>query len=200
MSRANKGQEEDVDGKEIVRMGLTEYWDGLRKALTGLTAAERRFQPHAHANHIDFIVWHMARDEDGEMHAFAQRTSTLWQRHAWYQKLGLPVEDDGFGYTGEQVATFPLFDIADCLAYYEAVRRATLRYLDALTPADLARCPDPTQRPGFTIGRMFSHLIVEGSQHLGQVAYLRGLQRGLEYPTSWVSSRTPWPEPHPCRH
>jgi hypothetical protein len=36
---------------------------------------------------------------------------------------------------------------------------------------------------------------VEGSQHLGQVAYLRGLQRGLEYPTSWVSSRTPWPEP-----
>jgi len=200
MSRANKGQEEDVDGKEIVRMGLTEYWDGLRKALTGLTAAERRFQPHAHANHIDFIVWHMARDEDGEIHAFAQRTSTLWQRHAWYQKLGLPVEDDGFGYTGEQVAAFPLFDIADCLTYYEAVRRATLRYLDALTPADLARCPDPTQRPGFTIGRMFSHLIVEGSQHLGQVAYLRGLQRGLEYPTSWVSSRTPWPEPHPCRH
>jgi hypothetical protein len=42
-----------MDGKEIVRIGLAEYWDGLRKALTGLTAAERRFQPHTHANHID---------------------------------------------------------------------------------------------------------------------------------------------------
>jgi hypothetical protein len=73
----------------------------------------------------------------------------------------------------------------------EAVRRATLQYLDRLTPADFERCPDPARRPGYTIGRMFSHLIVEGSQHLGQVAYLRGLQPGLEYPTSWVSSRTP---------
>jgi DinB superfamily len=185
-----------MDAKEIVRMGLTEYWDGLRKALSGLTATERRFQPHTHANHIDFLVWHMARDEDGEIQAFAQRTSPIWQRDAWDQRLGLPPEDDGFGYTVEQVATLPRFDIADCLAYYEAVRRATLQYLDALTPADLDRCPDPVRRPGHTIGRTFSHLIVEGSQHLGQVAYLRGLQRGLEYPTSWVSSRTPWPEPH----
>ena len=132
-----KGKEEDMDGKEMVRMGLAEYWDGLRKALTGLTTAERRFQPQAHANHIDFIVWHMARDEDGEIHAFAQRTSTLWQREAWYQKLGLPVEDDGFGYTVEQVATLPRYAMADCLAYYEAVRHATLRYLDGLTPCGL---------------------------------------------------------------
>ena len=75
-----KGLEKDMDNKEIIRMGLTASWDGLRKALSGLTAAERRFQPHRHANHIDFIVWHMARDEDGEVHSFAQRTSPLWQR------------------------------------------------------------------------------------------------------------------------
>ena len=67
-----------MDAKEIVRMGLTEYWDGLRKALSGLTATERRFQPHTHANHIDFLVWHLARDEDGEVQAFAQRTSPIF--------------------------------------------------------------------------------------------------------------------------
>lgn len=186
-----------MESKEVVRIGLTEYWDGLRKALAGLTAAERRFQPHAHANHIDFLVWHMARDEDGEVHTFAQRTSTIWQRDAWRQRLGLPVVDDGFGCTAEHVATLPQFDIADCLAYYEAVRHATLQYLDGLTAADWTRCPDLARRPGYSIGRMLSHLIVEGSQHLGQVAYLRGLQRGLEYSTSWVSDRTPWPESHP---
>jgi uncharacterized damage-inducible protein DinB len=182
---------------EIVRRGLEEYYEGLRKALTGLTAAERRFQPTADANHIDFLVWHMARVEDFYMQEFAQRTSDIWQREAWYQKLGLPVGDGGFGYTMEQVINLPQFDIADCLAYYEAVRRATLRYLEGVTADDLERCPYPEWSSGYSIGRMFSHLIVEESQHLGQVAYLRGLQRGLEYPTSWVSSRTPWPEPRP---
>src|SRR4051794_23674558 len=47
---------ETMDVKESLRIGLGEYWDGLRKALQGLTAAERRFQPKADANHIDFIV------------------------------------------------------------------------------------------------------------------------------------------------
>ncbi len=178
-----------MDVKESLQIGLGEYWDGLRKALEGLTAAERRFQPNADANHIDFIVWHMARDEDGEIHTFAQRTGEIWQCDAWDQKLGLPPGDSGFGYTVEQVANLPQFDMVDCLAYYEAVRRATLRYLDGLTPADLARCPHPERRPGYSIGRMLTHLIVEGSQHLGQVAYLRGLQRGLEYPTSWINTR-----------
>ena len=50
----------------------------------------------------------MARDEDGEVHAFAQRISPLWQREAWYQKLGLPPEDNGFGYTVEvELARWP---------------------------------------------------------------------------------------------
>src|SRR5712691_13095209 len=181
-----------MDVKEILLIGLGEYWDGLRKALEGLTAAERRFQPNVNANHIDFIVWHMARDEDGEMHTFAQRTGEIWQRDAWDQKLGLPAGDDGFGYTVEQVANLPRFNMADYMAYYEAVRLATLRYLDGLTPEDLERCPDPERHPGYTIGRMLIHLIVEESQHLGQVAYLRGMQRGLVYTTSWPSARTPF--------
>ena len=45
------GHETDMDGKEIVRWGLSEYWHGLRKALSGLTAAERRFQPHTRQSH-----------------------------------------------------------------------------------------------------------------------------------------------------
>ena len=32
----------------------------------------------------------------------------------------------------------------------------------------------------FTIGRMFRQLIGEENQHFGQIAYLRGLQRGLD--------------------
>ena len=178
-----------MDFRDVVRMGLEEYLDGLHKALADLTAAERRFQPTAAANHIDFIVWHMARVEDRWMHDFAQRTSEIWQRDGWYQKLGLPAAEHGFGYTTEQMAHLPQFDIEDCMAYHEVVRLATLRYLDGLTHADLARCPDPERRPGYTIVRMLSHLIVEESQHLGQVAYLCDLQRGLEHTTSWPNTQ-----------
>src|SRR5262245_6722549 len=98
-----------MDFKDIVRIGLDECLDGLRKVLAGLTTDERRFQPGADANHIDFLVWHMARDEDGAVQGTARHTTPVWQRDAWYEKLGLPAGDDGFGYTVEQVAKLPQF-------------------------------------------------------------------------------------------
>lgn len=168
-----------MDFQAIIRMALEEYFEGLHKAVEGLTPAERRFQPHPAANHIDFLVWHMARVEDNWVQAFARRVPRLWQRDGWYATLGIPEADSGFGYSAEQIAQFPPCAFADIMAYYAAVRRETLPYLDTVTAADLERCPYPEQRPGYTIGKMFSHLIVEESQHVGQVAYLRGLQRGL---------------------
>jgi uncharacterized damage-inducible protein DinB len=168
-----------MDFKGIARMALDEYLSDLKKALGGLTPEERRFQPASHAHHIDFAVWHMARVEDDWVQRFAQRTDTVWERDGWPQRLGLPVKGSGSGYSAEQVAALPRFNLYDVMAYFEAVREATLSYLDGLTQDELEISPDPDQRPGYTIGKMFSHVIVEESQHLGQVAYLRGLQRGL---------------------
>ena len=86
---------------------------------------------------------------------------------------------DRFGYTAEQVTNLPRFDIDEMIAYYDVVREDTLQYLKSISAKDLETCPQPDQRPGYSIGKMFSHVIVEESQHVGQVAYLRGLQRGL---------------------
>ena len=55
------------------------------------------------------------------------------------------------------------------------IRMAMEEYHD-----DLDHAPGRVYRPEYTIGRMFSHLVVELAQHTGQVAYLRGLQRGLD--------------------
>ena len=168
-----------MDFKEIIRMALDEYTQDLRKALDGLDPEERRFQPGPEANHIDFTVWHMARVEDHWVQRFAQRVDTLWEREGWHERLGLPEKDTGFGYAAEQVAGLPKFSLDDLMAYYDSVRGETLRYLDGLTAEDLDRLPHPERRPGYSIGKMFSHVIVEESQHVGHVAYLRGLQRGL---------------------
>lgn len=168
-----------VDFRSVIRMALEESFDDLRTALDGLTPAERRFQPHAQANHIDFLVWHMARVEDSWIQPFARGVPRIWQRDSWYRRLRLPEKDSGFGYTAEQVAALPRFEFAELMAYYETVRRETLEYLDGLAAPDLDRTPDPDRRPGYTLGKVFGHLVVEVSEHTGQVAYLRGLQRGL---------------------
>ena len=47
------------------------------------------------------------------------------------------------------------------------------------TDADMARVyddPEIGQIPGASL---FGHTIVEESQHLGQIAFIRGMQRGL---------------------
>lgn len=168
-----------MDFKEIVRMGLQEYMDELRKALNGLTPAERRFMPAPESHHIDFTVWHMARVEDGWVHRFAMRAPQVWERDGWPKRLGLPERDSGFGYNAQQVKDLPQYDFDGIMAYYDAVRQDTLKYLDSLTEKDLDRYPDPERRPGYSIGRMFSHILIEEAQHVGQVAYIRGIQRGL---------------------
>ena len=169
-----------MDFKDIIRMALDEYLDELKSALDGLTEAERRFQPSPEAHHIDFAVWHMARVEDDWLHRFALHADSIWEKEGWHQKLGMPERGSGYGYTSEQVASLPAFSMEDMMTYYDAVRKEVVRYLDGLTREDLEGCPHPERRPGYTIGKMFSHVIVEESQHVGQVAYLRGLQRGLD--------------------
>ena len=165
--------------KEIIKMAMDEYIEELREALDGLTTEERRFQPTPEAHHIDFAVWHMARVEDGWIHGFALRSDDLWSTEDWAAKTGLPEQGTGFGYTALQVASLPRFEIDDIMAYYGSVRRETYRYLDGLTVEDLSVYPNPERRADYTVGKMFSHVIVEESQHTGQVAYIRGLQRGI---------------------
>lgn len=168
-----------MDFRDVVRLGLAEYLDELRKALDGLTVADRRFQPTPESHHIDFAVWHMARVEDIWIQRFARGTDTVWQSEGWDARLGLPSLESGVGYTAEQVAALPAFDIDEMMAYYHAVRRETLAYLHSLSESDLGKCPQPERRPGYTVANMLAHVVVEEAQHTGQVAYIRGMRRGL---------------------
>ena len=53
-----------MDFRDILKAALSEYMEDLKRALDGLAPEERRFQPAPESNHIDFIVWHIARVED----------------------------------------------------------------------------------------------------------------------------------------
>ena len=169
-----------MDFKDIVRLALEEIRGDLLNALDGLTAEERRFQPDPESHHIDFAVWHIARVEDDWVQRFARRADSVWRRDGWHTRFGMPATGGGTGYTAQQVADFPAFEMAEMLEYYDAVRESTLAYINGISQDGLVETPHPERRPGYTVARMLGHIMVEQSTHMGQIAYLRGIQRGLD--------------------
>ena len=147
----------------------------LLEALDGLGPDELAWQPAADANSIGWILWHMVRVEDMWIQFFAQFQTELWETEGWHEKIGLPTRDNGFGHTAEQVNNFPGVDLGEFLRYRASVRQATLAYLDTLTPEDMERVPRE-RRPEMSLGAMFRQIIGEMYQHVGHIAYLRGLQ------------------------
>ena len=78
-----------MDFKDILKSQMSEYSESLANALEGLTPEERRFQPTPESNHIDFIVWHMARVEDTLLNRAILRQPELWERDGWGERLGI---------------------------------------------------------------------------------------------------------------
>ncbi len=147
----------------------------LQEAVEGLTPDEVAWQPTSDANSIGWILWHMVRVEDMWIQFFAQFQTELWESEGWHEKFGLPTRDNGFGHTAEQVNNFPRLDLAQFLQYRAAVRKNTLAYLGTLTPGDMETVPRE-RRPEMSLGAMFRQIIGEMYQHVGHIAYLRGLQ------------------------
>ena len=164
--------------KEAIQSGLEEYLQALQRALEGLTPAEVRWQPTLHTNHIAWLVWHMARVEDRWVSRLRQRPE-VWTADGWADRFHMDPTSNGNGQTMEEVRAMPEIPLTDLLAYFDAVRAVTRQYLEQATDADLAQeYPSPRLGPRTGIW-IVGHILVEESQHVGQVALLRGMMRGL---------------------
>lgn len=151
------------------------------KAVDGLTNEELTWRPRPEANPIGFILWHQVRVEDAFVQGMIQQKPHLWVSEKWCQKLNLSEnpKDSGYGYTAEQVAAFAVPELEDLSGYAEAVRARTVEYLKGMPPDKFDEVIQ-TVFGELTIGQIFSLLLCEITQHIGQIAYLRGLQRGLD--------------------
>ncbi len=168
-----------MDVREFALHSLNELQTALAEATGDLTREEVMRQPQPGANHIAFTLWHMARVEDWFFHYLFQRVPQLWESERWHQKMGLPEDPKvtGFGYTAEQVANFPPVQISDLMAYSEAVRAATSDYLRNVDPARLDEIVKSRLFGEVSVGSLIGHFIVEAAQHVGQIAYVRGMLR-----------------------
>ena len=165
--------------KEAIRSGLEEYLQALQRAIEGLTPAEAYWQPTLHTNHIAWLVWHMARVEDRWVNRSLRGTTEVWTTDGWADRFRMDPESNGFGQTIEDVRAMPEVPLPDLMAYFDAVRAVTRHYLEQATEANLAQeYPHPRLGP-LTGTWIVGHILVEESQHVGQVALLRGMMRGL---------------------
>ena len=157
--------------KDAVLNGLDEFFEGLKKAVDGLTAEELRFQASPTSNHITWLVW-LTR---------VSGTDSVWDTGGWATKTVVTDEvySGGNSKTMEEVGALPDVPIAILLDYYDAVRVRTLGVLNGMTDADMAKGHGHPRYGTTTNAWIFGHIIVEESQHLGQIAFIRGMQRGL---------------------
>jgi hypothetical protein len=167
-----------METKEFIRITLEGLSHSLEPVLKGLTPAEIAWQPAPNLNPIGLILFHTARSEDFFIQELVQRQPQVWEREQWYVRFNFPKEERGRHYKAEQVNAFISPDIDNMRNYFTAVREGTLKCLDGLKPEDFHRVVT-TPRGERTVAEFFSNIASHAAQHLGEMSYLRGLQRGL---------------------
>jgi uncharacterized damage-inducible protein DinB len=147
-------------------------------ALEGLPDEALTWQPADGANTIAWLVWHLARVQDDHI-AHLAGSPQVWDADpAWATRFGLEAGDRriGYGDTAEQVAQFAPADATVMTEYLDAVTDRTLAYLDGVgDEAHWDRVVDERWDPPVTARVRLASVVSDDLQHVGQIAYLRGL-------------------------
>jgi len=153
----------------------------LSAALDSLTYEELTWQPDDEANSIGFLFWHITRCEDTYIQSLILQQPQVWVSEVWHDRMDLPADpwNNGNDYTVEQLTDFRVPGLKDLLEYAKEVRRRTNDFLRDLTPERSEEIVAQQAFGGITVGGLLSYMLCELTQHIGQIAYIRGLQRGL---------------------
>lgn len=167
-----------MDVSTVLSDALGRAAEQVPALLEGLEPAELAWRPDPDANPIGWLVWHLTRVEDDHIAAVAG-SEQLWTFGGWAERFRLPYDlgDIGYGHTTAQVALAGRALVsADLLVgYHEAVAAASRTYLASLGTADLDRVVDASWDPPVTLGVRLVSVVAEVNQHVGQVAYVKGL-------------------------
>ena len=150
----------------------------LRRSLDGLDPADLRAQPAGDgSNPIGWLVMHLTRVQDNIL-SRVQGKETVWNEDGWAAKFG--VSDDSVQWTPDNVHTFDPQSVETLLSFYEAVRERTAAFAASLSETDLdvERSGLRPGAPPMTLGTILALILGDNIQHVGQIAFLRGLLKG----------------------
>jgi len=165
--------------KHVIKSGMTEYLSELKIKVDSMSEVELRWQATLETNTILWLVWHMADVEDSWINEAIGGNETVWDKSGWAERTGINLEDH-LGVKGiEGVRSMPDIEMKALLEYFDEVRQAAFNVVDGISDRDLANLD---VRPGgrATWEWILGHVLVEEAQHLGQVALIRGMIRGLD--------------------
>jgi uncharacterized damage-inducible protein DinB len=148
----------------------------VHRVVQGLTAEQLRFRVDPQANSIAWLVWHLTRIQDDHV-AEVAGAEQVWTAQGWAERFGLPFDprDTGYGHRAGQVAAVQVESGELLVGYHDAVHQRTVRYVEQLTDAELARVVDRSWDPPVTLGVRLVSVLADGLQHVGQAAFVRGI-------------------------
>ena len=156
---------------------------GLKRVTDGLKQSEVCWQPGHGCNSIGLILYHIARSEDMFVQTRLRQTTEIFEAEKYWEPLNVSKEEAGSHYTPEQVDDFPVSDLPEVMKYLDHVRRVTVDYVKDLKPEDFDRNIVMGGPFGeMSVAMILSIIVSHTAQHIGEISYLRGLQRGQEAP------------------
>jgi hypothetical protein len=164
-----------MEATELAIAALTRSYGILERAADGLSDEQFHHLPTPDSNSIAWLVWHLSRWKDNNASRLSGQQS-VWEGQGWAEKFGMAADAAGMGDTPEQVAAFrPKRELL--FGYASAAQAAALERIALLKPADLDRdveTPWGTRSAGLILTASLNDSI----QHIGQIAYLRGMLTG----------------------
>ena len=153
----------------------------VETALDGLSADDINKQPKPDCNSIGWLCWHLTRSEDRAV-VDLMGQEQLWIKDKWYAKFNRAPDptETGVHHTTEQATSFVAPNTQTLIDYHRAVLKQTKQYVNGmLTEDEFDRTfEEPTYPEVTTVRRRLLGIIKESFEHVGQVAYIRGLLKG----------------------
>lgn len=171
-----------MDCRDLLIDGLSRVDEDLRQTLDGLSAEQLSFRPAEHANSIGWLAWHLTRVIDDHVSELAAQEQ-VWLSDGWHARFGKPADgsDTGFGYGPDQVAALRIDGPHVLVDYFATVYARSLEYVRSVGCEDLDRIVDRSWDPPVTAGVRLVSVVNDCTQHVGQMAYVRGLVEGRKW-------------------
>ena len=169
-----------MDVKDLICLQFNGIKRNIDRVLNGLTQEEISWRPGSGCNSIGLILFHVARTDDGFLVGKMLGKQPVWERDKWYTKLNLDPNEAGAHYTPDQVNCFLVPPIRDIVAFADAARNNLIDHIKAMTVDELEKKVDTPFAGEVPLFHLLAMMIGHDSQHVGEMAYLRGIQRGMD--------------------
>lgn len=150
--------------------------EGVEAVVEGLSIDELLWRPDTDANHIAWLLWHAARQQDEQVAALGA-ADPAWSAQGWTDRFGLdyPEGSHGYGMSSDEVGAFRLEEPALLVGYHEAVHDLTRQVLGGFDRVAYDRVINANWDPPVTVGIRIISVLDDAIKHLGQAEYVRGL-------------------------